>query len=113
MKEIEYPLELFHWNLHDNEGNVKLEVRDVKRKTIFFIGLRGHEYNETKWFIEEMAPLVVKLLNDHAVIMSVPVAAPPAPIPVDPIHTGHSNGKVSIEKKVSNPWGRKGRPKNG
>ena len=67
MREIKYPLELFFWNVHDGQGNVEIQVRDANRSTVFYMRIQGREYHEAKRFTEEIAPLVVRLLNKNAI----------------------------------------------
>ena len=100
MKQLKPPFEMFYWNLHDENGNVKIEIRDSQRKTAFFMSIKGREFFESEWMIKEMCPLVVKLLNAHYQ------------------YYGHTEKPLEaikeepIEKKVKNPWGRAGRPIN-
>lgn len=101
MKAIQYPVESFFWNLHDELGNSKVEIRDAVRNTVFFMSIKGHEYYEEKHLLEELAPLVVNLMNLGAEKMKSNMDRPPefsAPAPPPAV----SNGK---------PAARRGNPK--
>ena len=63
MNPIQYPLESFYWAQHDEQGNVIREIRDAARNTIFFMRIKGRDFQEAQRFTEELVPLVVRLLN--------------------------------------------------
>ena len=67
MRPIAYPVEVFYWNLHDEQGNTRVEIRDVNKNTIFMISIKGHEYYEQKRLTDEIAPLVARLMNDDVI----------------------------------------------
>lgn len=68
MKDIQYPLELFFWNLHDEQGNVRLEVRDANRVTVFFISIKGRDFQESERLQKYLGPRIVELMNENAVV---------------------------------------------
>lgn len=68
MKPIKYPLETFIWRLHDEQGNARVEVRDADRNTVFYISIKGRAFQESERLKHEIAPLIVKLLNENALV---------------------------------------------
>mgnify|MGYP001614697063 FL=1 len=63
MKDIVYTVEMFQWHKTDQLGNTQVEIRDKNHMTVFYMRIVGREYLESKRFQEELAPLVVDLLN--------------------------------------------------
>lgn len=89
MKPIVYPLELFSYRPFDAFGNVRLEIRDKDRNFVLYLSIKGRETQESKRFTEELAPKIVKMLNDMSNAMPEstetkeglnPVASNPEPI---------------------------------
>jgi hypothetical protein len=66
MYPIKYPLEAFVWRLHDGHGNAEIAIRDADRRTIFFMRINGRAMDESTRLINEIVPLVVKLLNSQS-----------------------------------------------
>jgi len=111
MKPIKFPVEHFFWNLKDGMGNSRIEIRDANKNRVFYMSIEGHEYYEEKRLMNELAPLIVNLMNQWAA-KTFPddnAQATPTPKPVDHVQ---SNGSELVEKKSrGNPWGRAGKPK--
>ena len=63
MKPIKYPLEAFVWQLYDQNGNAQVEIRDANRHTVFFMRINGRELQCVDRLKNELAPMVVELLN--------------------------------------------------
>lgn len=104
----EAPIESFIWSPQDELGNTRVEIRDGKKKFLFYMSIKGHEYHTANWLIKEMAPLVAKMMNEYK--------APPAYVPtIPPVRIeDHANGDASIPNgngsKIESEPKRRGNP---
>lgn len=96
--------------MYDQQGNAHVEVRDANRNTIFFMRLKGREMQEAKRFREELALLVVRLLNDSNesdTAFEVPLKSSAQN---EPVAASNGNGEViQASKKRGRPLGSKNR----
>lgn len=74
MKPIKYPLETFIWRLHDEQGNARVEVRDADRNFVFYISIKGRAFQDSERLKNELAPRIVRLLNDDELSIVTPIS---------------------------------------
>ena len=101
MKNIEYPVEMFQWHKTDSLGNTQVEIRDKNHMTVFYMRINGREYLESKRFQDELAPLIVRLMNDSQCERVAPAFPPPVQDSV--ISNGNAPNLIEPPKRRGRP----------